>query len=274
MILVDAEGRKIVYANAASETLLDWSQGLLKGKDLAQLQAGGENLLLDAHSARPGPAVAQLWRDSRGRTRELKISAAPLSDSNDCVAQWLLTLTAAADLSADEGSRTSAGAELIDTATGLPDRSAFDRLLAHDWGSARRQRRSVSLLLFEIDAFDAYRDVFGRHAADSCLRKVGHAISGCLRRDADCVARFGDGQFAAIVGAADKNQSQNFAERIADRVRLLAIHHPRSSVDRFVTVAHAVGVHQPGLNDSAEEFLTALQQCLPGSGDQVLRRQA
>ncbi len=274
MLMLDAEGRKIVYANAASEALLGWSQGLLKGKDLTQLQAGGENLLLDADSALPGQAAAQLWRDSRGRPRELQISAAPLADSNDCVVQWLLTVAAVAGLPADEGTATQAGAELVDTATGLPDRSAFDRLLAHDWAKARRQRLSVSLLLFQIDAFDAYRDVFGRHAADSCLRKVGHAISGCLRRDADFVARFGDGQFAAIVAAADENQSQDFAERIAERVRLLAIHHPRSSVDRFVTVAHAVGVQQPGLHDSAEELLTGLQQSLPGSGEQDLRCRA
>jgi len=146
-----------------------------------------------------------------------------------------------------------------DPATGLMNARAFGDTLAHDWAVAARERRSLAIVAFDLDDFTAYVDVFGRHASDSCLRRVAQAIRRCLRRASDVVARVGDGQFVVLSHATDADGTARFAEHIANSVRELGIHHPRSTSDRFVTVSFRVAVAEPaGESRSPEAFLAGL----------------
>ena len=63
-----------------------------------------------------------------------------------------------------------------DPVTGLLNGRAFREVFEHDWAVAAREKSRLSLVTFRLDEFDAYVDVFGRHASDSCLRRVGQAI--------------------------------------------------------------------------------------------------
>ena len=62
-----------------------------------------------------------------------------------------------------------------DPVTGLLNDRAFRDVLEHDWAVAAREKSTLALVLFTLDDFDAYIDVFGKHASDSCLRRVGQA---------------------------------------------------------------------------------------------------
>jgi diguanylate cyclase (GGDEF)-like protein len=109
----------------------------------------------------------------------------------------------------------------------------------------------LSLVVFALDDFGAYFDVFGRHASDSCLRRVGQAIRRCLRRASDVVARL-DGDKLVVLSHASTEQSvHEFAERISTAVRELGLHHPRSRAGRFVTVSFGVAVAYPGEDSRA-----------------------
>jgi len=267
-VILDREGSRIVYANAAMESLLGYSTGALLGRDVAELRTGGAELVLMAAPGSDPVPQPMRWRAADGKPRELLLHTSGLNDSRGKRAYWLLTAVSETSAAAATGEAASSPPS-TDPATGLPDRAAFEQALARDWASGRRVRSQVSLLLFQINAFAAYREVFGRHAADSCLRKVGHAIGGCLRRDADLVARFSEDRFVALVGGADETQAEQFAQRIADRVRLLAIHHPRSSADRFVTVAWSAAVGSPGLNDSHQTLIDGAEASLNGQRAEV-----
>ena len=108
------------------------------------------------------------------------------------------------------------------------------------------------------DDFDAYIEVFGRHAADSCLRRVGRAIRRCLRRASDVVGRIDGAEFVVLSHAADEHGVREFAGRISSAVRELGLHHPRSTVAKFVTVSFRVGVSSA--NDKpAGDFLDDLR---------------
>lgn len=132
-----------------------------------------------------------------------------------------------------------------DSATGVLSRRAFDDLLQRDWVLARREDRNVAVMLFRLDDFGAYGEVYGRHAADACLRKIAHAITGSLRREGDMTARYADDCFAVLMGDASEAQAADMAGRIAAKVRGLAIHHPRSMRDRFVTLSWGVASARP-----------------------------
>ncbi len=146
-----------------------------------------------------------------------------------------------------------------DPVTGLLNGRAFREVLAHDWAVTAREKSTLSLVIFTLDDFDAYVDVFGRHAADSCLRRVGQAIRRCLRRASDVVGRLDGAELIVLSHAADEDGVNEFARRISAAVRDLGLHHPRSTVSKFVTVTFRVGVASASDNKrSAKEFIDAL----------------
>jgi diguanylate cyclase (GGDEF)-like protein len=146
-----------------------------------------------------------------------------------------------------------------DPVTGLLNERVFREVLDHDWAVAARERSALAVVLFSLDEFEAYVDVFGRHASDSCLRRVGQAIRRCLRRASDVVGRLDRERFAVLSHAPDEHAVRNFAERISTAVRELGLHHPRSRAGRFVTVSFRVGlVRAAEESRSAGEFLDEL----------------
>jgi diguanylate cyclase (GGDEF)-like protein len=143
-----------------------------------------------------------------------------------------------------------------DPVTGLLNASAFRDVLAHDWAVAARERSTLALVSFSLDDFDAYLDVFGRHASDSCLRRVSQAIRRCLRRASDIAARVNDDVLVVLSHSSDEAGVRDFAARIATAVRDLGLHHPRSSVSRFVTVSYRTSILEAGPDaGSADDFL-------------------
>jgi diguanylate cyclase (GGDEF)-like protein len=146
-----------------------------------------------------------------------------------------------------------------DQVTGMLNARAFREVLEHDWAVAAREKSTLSLVLFTLDEFDAYVDVFGRHAADSCLRRVGQALRRCLRRASDVVGRLEGAQVVALSHASDQDGVREFATRISTAVRELGLHHPRSSVSKFVTVSFRIGAGNAAeKNSSAKELLDEL----------------
>lgn len=127
-----------------------------------------------------------------------------------------------------------------DPVTGLLNGATFREVLEHDWAVAQREESTLALAAFGFDDFAAYLDVFGRHATDSCLRRVASVIRRNLRRASDVAARIDGehgGRIVVLSHGSDEGNVREFAVRIAAAVRELGLHHPRSRVSRFVTVS-------------------------------------
>ena len=146
-----------------------------------------------------------------------------------------------------------------DPVTGLLNGRAFREVFEHDWAVAAREKSKLSVVTFTLDEFEAYTEVFGRHAADSCLRRAGQAIKRCLRRASDVVARPEGPQFVVLSHASEGRGVHDFAGRISTAVRELGLHHPRSGASKFVTVSFDVTVVDVGREKvDASEFLDQL----------------
>lgn len=207
------------------------------------VEAGGHEYLLSLKPlAPPGEENAQyyaaFWRGGAG--------AGAVADS-DMHRALLKAKRRVRDLTRD------------DPVTGLLNGRAFRDVLEHDWAVAAREKSALTLVLFTLDDFDAYYAVFGRHAADSCLRRVGQAIRRCLRRASDVVGRLDGANLIVLSHASDDDGVPEFAARIATAVRELGLHHPRSTVSRFVTVTSRIGVSTTaGESTTAQDFLDGL----------------
>jgi diguanylate cyclase (GGDEF)-like protein/PAS domain S-box-containing protein len=127
-----------------------------------------------------------------------------------------------------------------DKLTGLLRRPYFEDLVKRDWGLAQRESRRLSFLVFDLDNYAQYREVFGKQGADQSFKRIARVVGACFRRASDLCGRFDDDQVAALTTGLDLVQASKLAEAVLARIRDLAIHHPRSSVSRYVTASAGV----------------------------------
>jgi diguanylate cyclase (GGDEF)-like protein/PAS domain S-box-containing protein len=149
-----------------------------------------------------------------------------------------------------------------DRLTGLYNKEYFEELLRRDWAIAQREQRRLSMMYFDIDALGLYNDTFGRAAGDSCIKRVARAIGGSLRRGSDLAARFEGGIVVTVAHGMDEEASLRFANVLMDRVREQHIHHPRCTVQRYVTVSAGVASLVPDKEESDQTLYSRVRAAL------------
>jgi PAS domain S-box-containing protein/diguanylate cyclase (GGDEF)-like protein len=143
----------------------------------------------------------------------------------------------------------------IDPATGLLQFGYFQEILRRDLAIARREGRFVTLICFEIVEFDAYRQVFGQKAADSCQRTIGAQVTRVLRRAGDLCARYDDCALVSAVLGQTPAEVTRLADQIVDNVRKLGLHNPRGKTGRYVTIRTSLIACPPGSSDDSEQLI-------------------
>jgi diguanylate cyclase (GGDEF)-like protein len=82
----------------------------------------------------------------------------------------------------------------------------------------KRQKTSLSLLLFDLDNFKRYNDLQGHFEGDKVLRKVGEIVNRSIRFNVDSGFRYGGDEFAVILVGATVEQALPIAERIRSSI--------------------------------------------------------
>jgi len=100
---------------------------------------------------------------------------------------------------------------LEDELTGLANRRAFDRDIAHAVAQARRAGEPLSLLTVDVDHFKLVNDTQGHAAGDVALQAVATALRAAAR-ESDVIARIGGDEFVALLLNCDAPG----ARRVAD----------------------------------------------------------
>lgn len=249
---VDAGDWPVVYCNPAFESV--GGAGSPLGQPFADVLEGliGREHALEASETVRERQTHSIPVEKGGR--EYLLVLRPLASRDDrprCYAAWWRSPASAsrdgsgADQALSKARRRIRDLTREDPVTGLMNAAAFRDVLGHDLGVAARERSALALVVFRVNDYDAYLHVFGRHATDSALRRAAQAIRRCLRRASDVAARIdgaAGGCLVVLSHGSDAAAVESFAGRIAGAVRELGIHHPRSTVDRFVTVSFDVSM--------------------------------
>lgn len=241
----------VVFANAAMAQLTGYELDAIRGRNLRFLQADDrdqEALERIRSALREGTPCRATLRNYRrdGTMFWNELTLRPLRNPQG-------ELTHFASFHRDGGDRlrgeprdpalstqTMLAYVRDDKLTGLLRRTYFEELVKRDWGVAQREARRLSLLLFDLDCYSHYKDVFGRPGADQSFRRIARVVGNCFRRASDLCGRFDEDQIAALTTGLDLAQASKLAETVLGRVRDLAIHHPRSNVSRYVTASAGV----------------------------------
>lgn len=264
VVRVDQPDWPVALANPAFEGI----GGEAGGKAFADVieELGGRELALEVSEAVRSGQETSFPMEVGSREYLLVLKPVSLDDDVSHYAAYWRSNTGSASLDGAEmhhallnAKRRIRDLSRDDPVTGLLNGRAFREVFEHDWAVAAREKSRLSLVTFRLDEFDAYIEVFGRHASDSCLRRVGQAIRRCLRRASDVVARPDGALFVVLSHASEEAGVREFAAEIATAVRELGLHHPRSTSSKFVTVSFDVVVADAaGDSRSAQAFFDAL----------------
>ncbi len=86
----------------------------------------------------------------------------------------------------------------IDGLTQVWNKRYFEEALEREYNRARRYKRTLSLVLFDIDHFKRINDTHGHLAGDNILRELAGSVRPKLRRE-DLLARVGGEEFGILL---------------------------------------------------------------------------
>jgi diguanylate cyclase (GGDEF)-like protein/PAS domain S-box-containing protein len=233
-IVMDADGR-ITEWNAQAEAMFGWRRDEVVGKELANTLI--PPALRDAHRTAlghylktgDGPILNRRVElealRKNGMTFPVELTVAPVGTANGpAFSAFLRDISERRQV--DEQLRRLA---LHDALTGLPNRLLLYDRAEQAFAVARRSRRSVALLLMDLDGFKDINDAYGHHVGDVLLQEVSVRLRTGLRAS-DTVARLGGDEFAVLLPDNDE------ADAIAAAKQL------RANLDAPITIE---GVRMP-----------------------------
>ena len=103
---------------------------------------------------------------------------------------------------------------ITDDLTGLYNYRHFFKTLESELIRLKRQKTSLSILMFDLDNFKRYNDSCGHLEGDRVLKKIGEIIKHSIRNNVDSGYRYGGDEFAALLIGASVDQALTIAERI------------------------------------------------------------
>lgn len=179
-----------------------------------------------------GALTDERLRDKLKREQLQNLSRFALSDSDQGILFWsgkntgdvseakylsrLEKIARRAMVNAREFQRVEAMSN-TDSLTGLNNHRYFVKRLDEEIQRARRYKRKLGLLLFDLDDFKMYNDSYGHQWGDRLLRQMGRMLLSSLR-SMDIVARYGGDEFGIIMPEADKSTCRVSMDRLRDTI--------------------------------------------------------
>jgi diguanylate cyclase (GGDEF)-like protein len=193
------------------------------------------------------------------RTQVEKLNVA-LKTNTDKREQAEITLRrTAADLGLIQGKAKALADTLervspICQVTGLSNRRNFDRQFESEWRRAVRDKKPVSLIIVEIDAYEEYFDTYGSQSADGLLRKIGQTVKDLGRRAGDLAGRWEDEKLAIMLPGCDARNARRMGEALRKRIETTNITHTAATGKSIVTIHAGVATIKPSLSLPIDEI--------------------
>lgn len=210
--LPDIDGFEVARQIRAMEKKKDWTAiifltSMTKDEDLARgIEVGGDDYLLKPVSE----VVLQAKVNAMRRLVEMQRSLIEVTHKLNQANKELQQLSA------------------TDGLTGLSNRRMFDELSKREWRRCERNKKSISLVMIDVDYFKLYNDRYGHQAGDECLKAVATQMQRAAPRASDVVARYGGEEFAFVLGETDIDGAKWVANHLRQRVVDLKMQHDDS----------------------------------------------
>jgi diguanylate cyclase (GGDEF)-like protein len=101
-----------------------------------------------------------------------------------------------------------------DSLTGLFNRRYLYQKLQEEVERAKRQRRSLALIILDVDHFKDYNDAHGHLEGDQVMVILGQILTASIRQNVDTAYRYGGDEFSVLLIETDGKQAVHVADRI------------------------------------------------------------
>ena len=151
---------------------------------------------------------------------------------------------------------------MYDGLTNIRNRRFFDETFEKTFNEIKRDKKSLSVLMIDIDFFKPYNDNYGHGQGDETLRKVAKALEKTIKRASDFVARYGGEEFVILLKDINKDGVEAVANNLLNAVRELKITHEFSKIENYVTVSIGVSYYNSSSDITKLELLLKADETL------------
>jgi diguanylate cyclase (GGDEF)-like protein len=146
----------------------------------------------------------------------------------------------------------------LDDETGVPNQEFVLTRLRECQDAFDKHHVPFGVFRIDVNQMDQMRDAYGQHAASKMLRVVAQALEISLR-PLDCLGRWGENQFLAILAECSSSEFEKVGERLR---KMVSSSETDWWGDRIsVTVSICGTAAWPG--DSVESLLERIQELSP-----------
>jgi len=146
-----------------------------------------------------------------------------------------------------------------DGLTGILNHQEFHKRLTSEVKRAARYKRTLSLIMLDIDLFKNFNDTYGHQAGDSVLKEMGRYLKNAIR-SSDIAARYGGEEFAVIMPETPAETAFITARRIGAEIARLPIFVDK---DMLIHITMSIGVATyPQDGATKDELIAAADRTL------------
>lgn len=125
---------------------------------------------------------------------------------------------------------------ITDELTGLYNHRHFRQQLSLELNRAERYRRTLSLMMIDIDYFKHYNDTNGHVKGNEVLKELGRILKE-MSREVDIVARYGGEEFSIIMPETDRRKARAISERLRKKIESHKFENARKQPNKKLTVS-------------------------------------
>jgi len=144
-----------------------------------------------------------------------------------------------------------------DSLTHLANYRGFHETLLSEIHRTLRYKRTLSVLMFDLDNFKQINDTLGHQAGDFVLRELGKLVKRAVRRE-DLPARYGGDELVVILPETGLEGALLLATRIKEMITL----HNFVFNGKPIKINVSCGVAQHKLSQSISDFVGAVDNAL------------
>lgn len=127
----------------------------------------------------------------------------------------------------------------LDSLTEVYNRRLFDHIISAELSRATRYKRSLSLLLIDIDNFKSINDDMGHQKGDEVLKTMAMEMKEVIR-ESDLLFRYGGDEFAILLPETSEEGAHILAERLREKINMLEIKSTEHSRVLSVSIGGAI----------------------------------
>jgi diguanylate cyclase (GGDEF)-like protein/PAS domain S-box-containing protein len=111
-----------------------------------------------------------------------------------------------------------------DPLTGLFNRRYMEESLERELRRADRRKTTVGVIMFDIDHFKDFNDIYGHDGGDALLRELGSFVKTRTRGE-DIACRYGGEEFVYVLPESSLVDTQNRAEQLRQEMKQIKVYH-------------------------------------------------